>query len=317
MKRIAFKNGHVTIAAHLHVPDDFDPAGRYAAVVLATPGSSVKEQVGAIYASQLAARGFVALTFDPTFQGESGGEPRDLEDPAMRVEDLRCAIDHLTTLPFVDIERLGLLGICAGGGYAIAAALTEHRIQAVGTVVGTDIGRAFRRMQSKDAIRRTLDDVGRQRTAEARGEALRRDPWIPDSLAAAHAAGIEDPDTLAAVAFYREPPYQHPNSSNRLLFTSFGRILGFDSVHLVPELLTQPLQVIVGGRRGTTFQYEEGETLFERAPTQKDFYVIEGAGHYDLYHVPAYVDQAVDRLASFYTAHLAPQTAPPQAVDSA
>jgi uncharacterized protein len=305
MKRVTFTNRSVEVVGTLHLPDGFDEAGTHAAIVLATPGSSVKEQIGATYAQRLAARGFVALTFDPSHQGESGGEPRDLEDPAARIEDIRCAADHLATLPFVDEERIGLLGICAGGGYAVGAALTDHRFKALGTVVAGDIGRAFRRMQPREQMLETLKAVGRARTARARGEAARRDPWIPDSLAAAEAAGATDRDLLDAVGYYRESSHRHPRSTNRLLFESFGLILGFDAFGLVPELLIQPLQVVVGGRRGATGSFEDGRTLFERAPTsEKDFFVVDGAGHYDMYHVPAYVDQAVDRLAPFFRRHL-------------
>ena len=174
---VSFKNRDIDIAGNLHLPADFDETKSYAALVLATPGSSVKEQVGAIYAEKLAARGSLALTFDPSYQGESGGEPRDLEDPAARVEDIRCAVDYLMTLPYVDEERVGLLGICAGGGYAIHAALTEHRFKAVATVVASDIGQAFRGMLPD--VRKTLVDVGKQRTAEARGGDRRRDPGSP------------------------------------------------------------------------------------------------------------------------------------------
>lgn len=305
MKRISFKNRNITVVGNLYLPDSFDETRRNAALVLATPGSSVKEQIGGIYAEKLAARGFVALAFDPSYQGESGGEPRDLEDPSVRVEDIRCAVDYLVTRPFVDEGRIGLLGICAGGGYGVAAALTEHRFKAVGTVVANDIGEAFRRMLPRDALLRTLEEVGRQRTAEARGGEPRRDPWIPDSLEEARTAGIQDPELLDAVTFYRESRYRHPSSTNRLLFSSYAQLLGFSAFHLVPELLTQPLQVVVGGRRGNTGQYEAGERLYGLSPTaEKDFFVVEGAGHYDLYYKPEYVDPAVERLAAFYARHL-------------
>jgi len=303
MKRVTFESGHVSVVGNLHTPSDFDDSQRYPAIIIATPGSSVKEQIGAIYAERLAARGNVALTFDPSFQGESGGEPRDLEDPAARVRDIHCAVDHLMTLRFVDEERLGLLGICAGGGYAIKAAQTERRFKAVGTVVANDIGEATRRLLPD--FRKTLVEVAQQRTSEARGGKERRDPWIPDTLQQAKDAGIDDPELLEAVKFYRESQYRHPNSTNRLLFVSYGSLLGFDAFGLVPDLLTQPLQVIVGGRRGATGQYEAGQRLFDLSPAKdKNLLSIEGAGHYDLYHKPEYVDQAIKRLAAFFAQHI-------------
>ncbi|GGE85490.1 alpha/beta hydrolase [Sphingomonas prati] len=298
---VSFEAGPVDVIGVLHLPHGFNESRIYPAIVIVTPGSSVKEQIGATYGARLAAKGFVALAFDPSYQGESGGEPRDLEDPSARVEDVCCAIDYLVTLAYVDEERIGVLGICAGGGYAVKAALTERRIKAVGTVVPVNIGRAFRQAQVTDgAIDETLAAVGRQRTAEARGGAERRDPWLPDSLDDAEAAGIVDPDTLEAIAYYRTPPGYNANASNRLLFRSNALLLGFDAFHLVAELLPQPLQVIVAGRRGTTFSYEDGEDLWHRARNRKDFTVIAGAGHYELYDKPEYVDQATDRLGAFF-----------------
>lgn len=162
--------------------------------------------------------------------------------------------------------------------------------------------------------RQTLQDVAAERTAQARGAEPRRDPWIPDSLADAKAAAITDPELLEAVTFYRESEYRHPNSTNRLLFVSYGGLLGFDAFSLVPELLTQPLQVIVGGRQGPTGQYEAGRRLFDLSPSKtKHFFEIEveveveGAGDYDLYCKPEYVGPAVKRLAEFFSEHLATQ----------
>jgi fermentation-respiration switch protein FrsA (DUF1100 family) len=306
MQRVTFTNGGVDIAAHLHLPADFDDSHEYAAIVCVHPGSSVKEQTAGIYARHLAENGYVALAFDASCQGESGGEPRFAEVPAARVEDIRCAVDYLTTIAFVDEERIGVLGICAGGGYAVNAAMTEHRIKAVGTVAVIDIGRA--RRQDGEAIAK-LEAVGRQRTLEARGAQPLITSWLPDSPADARAAGITDIDALEAVDYYRTPRGRHERSSNQLRFTSIASVLAFDAFHLVDELLTQPLQIIVGNRIGGFGSYDEGHRLFAKATSEKDLLVIDGAGHYDLYDRPEYVQQAVERLVTFYDAHLASRAA--------
>ncbi|MGW3957378.1 alpha/beta hydrolase [Streptomyces sp. NPDC004752] len=144
MQPVRFRNRSLDVAGNLHLPADFDPSNTYAAIVCVHPGNAVKEQTAGLYAAKMAQRGYVALAFDASYQGESGGEPRYLEEPASRVEDIRCAVDYLTTLKFVDEARIGVLGICAGGGYAVNAAMTEHRIAAVGVVSPINIGRARR-----------------------------------------------------------------------------------------------------------------------------------------------------------------------------
>lgn len=302
---VSFKNGSLAMAGEIRFPSGFDASQQYAALVITTPGSNVKEQIGAFYGERMAARGFVTLAFDPSYQGQSGGEPRDLEDPAARVEDVRCAVDFLTTLPYVGEGRIGILGVCAGGGYAANAAMTEHRIKAVGTVVAVNLGRAWRQAAlTADAADQLLAQVGQQRTREARGGELRRENWLPDTLEEAKAAGITDPDTLEAVDYYRTPRSYSPYSTNRRLFRGDALVMGFDAFHLAGELLTQPLQVIVAGRLGTTFSFGDGKELWERARNKKDLFVIEGAGHYDMYDVPQYVDQAVERLDGFYKEYL-------------
>lgn len=303
---VAFTRGAFDLAGQLHLPADLDESTKYAAIVIATPGSSVKEQIGANYGRRLADRGFVTLAFDPGYQGQSGGEPRDLEDPAARVHDIRAAVDYLTTLDYVDENRIGELGICAGGGYAINAALTEHRFKAVGVVVPVNIGRSYRQADtsSPGAVIKTMEVVGLQRTVEARGGPERREPWIPDTIEDAKTAGITDVDVLQAVTFYRTPRGYSEHSTNRRLFSSDALLLGFDAFNLVEELLTQPLQIIVGGRIGSTGSFADGLQLWERAPNPKDLLVIEGAGHYEMYDEPTYVDQAVERLNDFFKEYM-------------
>ena len=261
--------------------------GQLSALVLVTPGSSVKEQIGATYGEALAKRGFLTLTFDPLFQGESGGEPRDLEDPAARMADVRAAIDYLQSLDDVDPQALGVVGICAGGGYAVQVAATDHRIRALSTVVAVNIGRARREgYAATDGVVSALAAIAEQRTSEARGGDLQRVNWLPDSPQQAHDAGIEDIDVLDAIDYYRTPRGYCPSSTNRRLFRSDALMMGFDAFNLVEQLLVQPVLVIVGGRRGVTKSYEDGEELQRRASNSEDLVIIAGAGHYEMYDRP-------------------------------
>jgi fermentation-respiration switch protein FrsA (DUF1100 family) len=140
VRDVLFKNREITMAGDLYLPANWVSTGSYSAIVVTHPGGGVKEQVAGHYADKLAEKGFVALAFDASYQGESGGEPRFLEDPYARVEDIRSAVDYLTTVPFVNKENIGALGICAGGGYTLNAAQTEKRIKAIATVSAVDIG---------------------------------------------------------------------------------------------------------------------------------------------------------------------------------
>lgn len=299
-KSVKFENRTWDVAANLLLPKNFDEKKKYAAVVCVHPGSSVKEQTAGIYGQKLADQGFVALVFDASFQGESGGEPRFVEDPATRVEDVRCAVDYLTTLGFVDAERIGVLGVCAGGGYAVNAAMTERRIKAVGTVVGANIGAIYR---ENNAIA-MLDAVAKQRTVEARGGEPLVTTWIPNSVEEREKAGVNDVDVVEAVKYYRTPRGQHPNACNKLRFTSLANVLAFDAFHLVETLLTQPLQIVIGSVPGAFSSAKHGRELFERARVEKDLYVVDGACHYDLYDKPECVDLAVAKLVPFYKKHL-------------
>ena len=305
-KPTTFRRGQFVLAAQLYTPADAASDGRRPAVVIVGPSSSVKEQIAANYAKALAALGFVALTFDPAYQGQSSGEPRDLESPAERVADLRSAVDFVTTLAEVDEESIGMLGVCAGGGYAVAATLTDRRVKALGVVVPIDIGNAFRQMAAANGgVSRALESVANQAIAEAHGATASRATWVPDSLEDAQAAGLNDIDLIQAVTFYRTPRGSNPHSTNRRHYLSDALILGFDAFNLVDQILAQPVQVIVGGdSAGTTGSFEDGHRLAKLAPAAEPVFVIEGARHYEMYDTPKYIEKAVRHLDDFYTRHL-------------
>ena len=163
------------MAGEIYFPEDFDTEKKYPSIVVTHPGNGVKEQVAGLYARLLSERGFVTLAFDASHQGESEGLPRYLEDPTARVEDIRCAIDFLVTLPYIDEERIGAMGICAGAGYSINAAQTEYRIKAVAGISTWDVGdsqrNGFAQCWTEEEKRQMFRGVALQRTREARGEA--------------------------------------------------------------------------------------------------------------------------------------------------
>jgi fermentation-respiration switch protein FrsA (DUF1100 family) len=307
MKTVSFKNKTWNVAANLHFPDGFDESKKYPAIVVAHPISSCKEQTAAIYASKLAELGYVCLAFDASTQGASGGPGQYLEDPAARVEDFRCAADYLVTLGFVDENRIGVLGICGGGGYAVNAAMTERRFKAVGTVVGANYGRLCREGDlTPDAAIKALEGISAQRTAEARGAETAITTYIPQSKAQLDSYGITDVDVVEAVDYYTTQRGEMPGSPNRLNVVSTGAAFTWDAFHLAEQLLTQPLQIIVGGGKAGAFgSYRDGFELFNKARSaNKNILVVPGATHYDLYDKPDCVDQAVAKLKAFYGENL-------------
>lgn len=297
-KVIQFPAGGHKVAAVLNIPEEAE-GKKNPALVCVHPGSSCKEQTAGIYAEKMAENGYVTIVFDASCQGESEGEPRFAEIPAQRTEDIHCAVDYLTTLDFVDKDRIGVLGVCAGGGYAVNAAMSDHRIKAVGTVVGANIGRVQR--ESCENIAMTMEAAGKQRTAEINGAEPMIVGWIPGSKEELEKSGITDIDIVEAVDYYTTPRGKSPNSPNKLLFSSMNAMLSFDAFHLAEVLLTQPLQIIVGDKQGAFGSYRDGQELYKRAASQKkNILVLEGVSHYDLYDQPEPVAKAVAKLTSFY-----------------
>ena len=180
------RNIGTAIVANLFKPAGFEASRKYAAIVVTHPFGGVKEQTAGLYALHLAEQGFVTLAYDASYQGESGGEPRLMEVPGQRLDDISCAIDFLVRHPQVDAERIGSLGICAGGGYALCNAATELRVKAVAAVSTFNLGEARREGMgtiSYEERMKRLRDAGEARSREARGEPVRLVPVVPDSPA--------------------------------------------------------------------------------------------------------------------------------------
>lgn len=294
-----FKNAGIVMRGNLHLPESFDGKEKYPAIVVVHPGGGVKEQVAGTYADRMSGHGFVSLAFDASHQGESGGEPRYLENPAERIEDVRAAVDYLTTLPYVDTRKIGVLGICAGGGYGIAAACTEHRIKAVAGLSSFDIGAAFRGTATKEELAAQLEAAGEQRTKEANGADPFYISYVPNS-----AEEFDENTTVLqkeAWEYYRTKRAQHPRSTNQMLFSSIECIMGFSAFEYVPALLTQPLLMISGDISDTRQFSEHAVNL---ATGKKELFLVEGATHIAMYDTPEFVKQAENKLADFFAENL-------------
>ena len=303
-QKVHFKNGYWTLAGELYLPDGFNEKDKYPALVICHPGGGVKEQTSALYADGMAKNGFIALTFDASHQGESEGEPRLLDNPIERSEDIKCGVDYLTTLPYVDRTRIVAAGSCAGAGYAIFATLTDRRIKAVCGICCTNPGATTRLgwdgKRTLEEQKKRLDEIAEQRTAEANGAPVRYAHYVPEL------DEIDEntyPDMVEANDYYRNPKRAlHPNSPNKFRFTGMAYRMTFDAYQFIPDYLDRSLLVIAGSKAGSLWQ---SKRAIELCNAPKEFYVIEGAGHFDLYDNQKYIDMAVRKMNEFFRKALA------------
>lgn len=296
LQGVQFKNQAITMAGNVYSPKGMNKRAKHPAVVVVHPGGGVKEQAAGLYAQKLAEQGFVVLTFDASHQGASGGMPRFLEDPTKRVEDVRSAVDFLTTLAYVDAGRIGALGICAGGGYAIKATTGERRIKSVATVSAVDIGAGTRKgWDGKGPVSdqiAVLDAVAKQRTAEAAGAPPMVVTYVPATPNAATPQDLRE-----ASDYYLTPRGQHRNAPNKMLFTSLDKMASFTALDQVDSLLTQPALFIAGSAAGSLWHSQDAYKL---AKGDKELFVVDGATHMTLYDGQEHVAQAMGKLAPFF-----------------
>ncbi|MCU7247383.1 alpha/beta hydrolase [Pseudomonas koreensis] len=295
---VTYKLNGLDIAANVYTPANYDAKKLYPTVVVAHPNGGVKEQVAGLYAQRLAEQGYITITADAAYQGASGGQPRSIDKPAYRIEDIHGMADFITQYAGVDGKRLGLLGICGGGGYSLAAAQTDKRFKSLATVSMFNSGRVRRNGYNDsqlDTIAQRLQQASAARAQEAAGGEV---------LYSGDANLTDEQIARLPFALYRQgyeyywKTHAHPNSTFKYTTSSLLDLMRFDATNQI-ELIDQPLLMIAGSKADSLYMTQDA---FPKATgTQdKELFIIEGATHIETYWVPRYVDAALDKLNAFY-----------------
>ena len=289
---VSYEVGGIGVVANIYTPANYDSSKEYVAIVVAHPNGGVKEQVAGLYAQRLAELGYITIAADARYQGASGGEPRNTDRPANRIEDIHGMVDFISQYPGVDASRIG-----GGGGYTLGAAQGDKRIKAVATLSMFNSGRV-RRNGFQDSqintIQQRLTQAAEARNEEAKGKVL-------------YTGEMNVSDEEAAklpFALYRDgyeyyfKTHAHPNSTFRYTMSSLLDLMTWDATDHI-DLIDQPLLLIAGSDADTKYMSDEA---FEKATGTKDkeMYLIPGAEHIKTYFVPEYVNLAVNKMKDFF-----------------
>jgi uncharacterized protein len=301
VEKVTFRNRiEIDVVGDLYMPKDIDKSKKYRAIIVGPPFGSVKEQTSGLHAQKLAEMGYVTLAFDPSFRGESGGMPRQIDVPEIRVEDFSAAVDFLSNHPLVDKDQIGVVGICASGSYGISAAQIDLRIKAIATVSMFDIGRARREglggTISYEQRMQTLREIGEQRTKEFAGAPRRDINSIPSKL-----TGQESEIRREFYEYYRTPRGGHPRATNSYSFTSRAPLSNFFPLAQIETISPRPILFIVGERAPSDYFSTDA---YSKAAEPKELYVIQGASHVDLYDRPEYLKDSLKKLDIFFSKNL-------------
>lgn len=270
----------IALSGDLYLPADFDESKRYPALVIGAPYGGVKQQGPGVYANEMAQRGYVALTFDPSYNGDSGGEQRRMSSPELFVEDFHAGVDFVGTRLGVDRERIGVIGICGSGGFGLSAAQVDPRIKAVATVSMYDISRMH-----AEGFGGSLDEAGRKATLAALAEQRWAEFVDGRPKLAPRGAPLQiDEDTHPIGRefgeFYSRPRGYHPNSSTQFTLTSALPFMNFPLLDKLAWISPRPILLIIGEEAHSRFYSED---VYAAAAEPKELYVVPGSNHVDLY----------------------------------
>lgn len=314
---VTFKNRYgITISGDLYTPKGIGN-GKLAAIILSGPFGAVKEQSSGLYANELAARGFIALAFDPSFTGESGGEVRNVGSPEIFTEDFSAAVDYVGLVPSVDRARIGVMGICGLSGMALTAAASDSRIKAVATAsmydMSRSISRSYKDSYTLEQRKKVVNYLSQQRWRDAeagkaalglhevpfdeKGNLVKGERVLPDTLP-------KDPNPVLAAFFdyYKTPRGFHPRSINSTTAWTATTPVSFFSFPMAAniELLSpRPIMLIAGENAHSRYYSED---VYKIASGPKELVIVPGADHVDLYDKIDVIP--FDKLTSFFTESL-------------
>lgn len=300
-EKVTFTNRYgIALAGDLYLPKDRSD-DRLPAIVVAGPFGAVKEQSSGLYAQTMAERGFVTLAFDPSFTGESGGEPRDVASPDINTEDFMAGVDYVGLHAAVDRERIGVIGICGWGGMALSAVALDKRVKAVAASTMYDMTRVMSRgyddSMTPEQRAEVLETLSRQRWEDAANGAPAYQPPYNELQGGEAQFLVDYHDYYMTSRGYHE---RAVNSGNAWTQTTPLPFMNLPILTHIAEISPRPVLLIHGENAHSRYF---SETAYEAAAEPKELVIIPGASHVDLYDRMDVIP--FDRLATFFDQHLA------------
>lgn len=302
IKPVNYQLNGLKISANIYLPANFDENKKYPVIVIAHPNGGVKEQVAGLYAQKLAENGYITLVADASYQGASEGIPRHTDKPYFRENDIHGMVDHILQYSNVDTERVGILGICGGGGYTLKASQSDKRLKAVVTLSMFNSGRVRRNGYNDsqlDTVQERLEKAVKARNEElttGKVKLIGKMDFSDEAIAKLPF------DLYKEGAIYYGRTHAHPNSTFEYTEASLMDLMTWDATDQI-ELINQPLLLIAGEKADSLYMSKDA---FEKATgtEDKELFLIPEATHIQTYYVPEYVEKITAKLVGFFNEKL-------------